>query len=284
VRLTGRAHDEDKFLEQILANPAVQAGVAPFLAALIVAVALSPLRLGGLAAIAAFLVGMHLVTGIQFTPLTATRKLVLLAVVAAMAGPFLDFVLKPTRFGVVLVALVAGCGALWALWPVIVQKPAQQAWLMAGSATVAVAAMVGFAQAWLAADAIRAGAAALGLGLGAGVAAVLGASLSYGLYGVALGAGAGGFLLPQMIRGKRTAAGATFALPAMTIGGFVAVGAMVLAQLPWYSVLILALIPAAVRLPGPDSGPVWLQAVVFSLYGFAIAGVACALAWPSPQP
>jgi hypothetical protein len=170
------------------------------------------------------------------------------------------------------------------LWPVIVQKPAQQAWLMAGSATVAVAAMVGFAQAWLAADAIRAGAAALGLGLGAGVAAVLGASLSYGLYGVALGAGAGGFLLPQMIRGKRTAAGATFALPAMTIGGFVAVGAMVLAQLPWYSVLILALIPAAVRLPGPDNGPVWLQAVVFSLYGFAIAGVACALAWPSPQP
>lgn len=270
-------------MEELLANPAVQAGVAPFLAALIVAVALSPLRLGGLAVIAAFLVCIHFVTGIQFTPLTATRKILILAIAAAAIGPLLDFALKPTRIGVALIALAAAGGALWAFWPVIMQKPGTQAWLFGGSAAVALAVMVGFAQAQLAGDGIRAGAAALALGLGAGIAAVFAASLSYGLYGIALGAGAGGFLLPQMIRGKKAAAGATFTVPAMLIGGLVAVGAMLLAQLPWISVLILALVPVAVRLPGPEKAPVWLQAIVFSLYGFVIAGVASALAWPSSQ-
>jgi hypothetical protein len=141
--------------------------------------------------------------------------------------------------------------------------------------------MVGFAQAQLAGDGVRAGAAALALGLGAGIGSIFAASLTYGLYGIALAAGAGGFLLPQMIGGKKASAGATFTLPAMLIGGLVAVGAMMLAQLPWYSVLVLALVPVAVRLPGAEKGPAWLQAVVCSIYGFIVAGVACALAWPS---
>jgi hypothetical protein len=272
-----------EFLEELLANPAVQAGVAPFLTAVIVAVALSPLRLGGLAAIAAFLVCIHFVTGIQLAPLNATRKILILAIAAAAIGPLLDFALKPTRIGVALLALAAAGGALWAFGPVVAQKPGTQAWLFGGSAAVALALMVGFSQAQLAGDGVRAGAAALAVGLGAGVAAIFSGSLTYGLYGIALAAGAGGFLLPQMIRGKKAIAGATFTLPAMVTGGLVAAGAMLLAQLPWYCVLILALVPVAVRLPGPEKAPVWLQAVVFSLYGFVIAGIACALAWPSSQ-
>jgi hypothetical protein len=117
--------------------------------------------------------------------------------------------------------------------------------------------------------------------VGAGTAAIFSASFSYGSYGMALGAGAGAFLLPQMIRGKKAIAGATFTLPAMLIGGLVAVGAMLLAQLPWYSALILALVPVAVRLPGPEKRSVWLQAIVYSTYGFIVAGAACILAWPS---
>lgn len=267
-------------MEEILANPVVQAGVAPFLTALIAAVALSPLRLGGLAAIAAFLVCMHFVIGIQFTPLTATRKILILAIAAAAIGTVLDFALKPTRIGVALIALAAAGGALWAFWPVIVQKPGTQAWLFGGSAAVALAVMVGFAQSQLAGDGVRAGAAGLAAGLGVGVAAIFAGSNTYGMYGIALGAGSGAFLLPQMVRGKKALAGSTFTLPAMLIGGLVAAGAMFLAQLPWYCLLILALVPVGARLPGPEKGPVWLQAVVYSLYGFVIAGAASALAWP----
>ncbi len=267
-------------MEAWLGDPMVQGGVAPFLVALIVALLLQPLRLGGLAVLAAFLTTMYLVSGIQFAPLTATRKIVVLGIAAPLIGLLADFAFKPTRAGAALLAFFAGAGALWAFWPVLAQKPAAQAWLLGGSAALALAFMVGFAQLQLAADSIRAGAAALGLGLGAGIAAIIGASASYGLYGIALGAGALGFLLPQMTRGKKSFAGATFTLTSMLLGGLVAAGAMILASVPWYSLLVLALVPVAARLPGPEKAPVWLQAVLFSFYGFVIAGLACALAWP----
>jgi hypothetical protein len=267
-------------MNELLSNPAVQAGAAPFVVALVVALALQPLRLGGLAVTAAFLVAMQLVSGIQFSPLTATRKLVLLAIAAPLVGILADFAFKPTRLGALVLALLAAAGALWAFGPVLAQRPAAEAWLLGAAAAIALAFMVGFAQTFLAADAVRAGAAALALGLGAGVAAIFSASVAYGSYGIALGAGAGAFLLPQMIMGRKSFAGATFTLPAMLTGGLVAVGTMVLAKLPWYALLVLAAVPLAVRLPGPDRAPVWLQAVIFSLYGFAVAGLACFLAWP----
>lgn len=132
---------------------------------------------------------------------------------------------------------------------------------------------------FLADHAVRAGAAGLGAGLGVGLAAILAASVTYGLYGIALGAGSGAFLLVQMLRGKPGTAGATFTLPAMLISGLVAVGAMILAQLPWYSVLVLALVPVGASLPVPARARVWQQAILLSLYTFIIAGFACYLAW-----
>lgn len=267
----------------MLANPAVQAGVAPFLVALVLSLALWPLRLGGLAIIAALVVCTYLVSGIQFTPLTATRKVLIVALAAAALGPLIDFALRPNRASVALIALAAGAGALWAFWPVIAQKEGNQAWLLGGTAAVTLAVVIALSLPRLPGDGVRAGAVGLALGLGAGASAIVAGSLSYGLFGISLGAGAGGFLLPQMLRGKKAAAGATFVLPAMVACGLVAVGALLLAQLPWYCALLLALVPAVAWLPGAKAA-VWLQAVLFSLYGFVVAGVACALAWPSSQP
>ena len=263
-----------------LSNPAVQAGAAPFVAGLVVALALQPLRLGGLATVAAFLVCVQLVSGIQFSPLTATRKIVLLAMAAPVIGILVDHAFKPTRLGTAVLGLLAGAGALWLVEPVLGIRPAAEAWMLGVSAVAACAFLVGYSQMALAQDAVRAGAAALALGVGAGAASILSASVAFGSYGIALGAGAGAFLLPQMLLGRRFFAGATFTLPAMLIGGLVACGAMVLAKLPWYSLLVLALAPLAVRLPAPERAPLWLQAVIFSLYGFAVAGLACFLAWP----
>ena len=83
-----------------------------------------------------------------------------------------------------------------------------------------------------------------------------------------------------MLMGRPHHAVGRLHLPAMLIGGLIGTGAMVLAKLPWYALLVLALVPLAARLPGPERAPVWLQAVIFSLYGFAVAGLACFLAWP----
>lgn len=268
-----------------LANPAVQGGLAPFVAGLAVALALQPLRLGGLSVLAGFATCAYFVSGFQFTPLTATRKILLLSILAPLVGVVIDFAFRPTRTGALLLALAASAGALWAFWPILAQKSAPAAWLLGATASLSVAFMVGFGLLQLAGDGVRAGAAALGLGLGTGIAAILGATALYGLYGIALAAGAGGFLLPQMIRGGKAFAGATFTLGAMLTGGLVGAGAMILAELPWYSLAVLAFVPVAARLPAPERAPVWLQAVLFSLYGFVVAGAACFLAWPSPlQP
>jgi len=261
----------------------VQVGVAPLVAALVVAffvaLLLRPLQLGGLAVAAAFLATMYFVSGVAFSPLTATRKIIIVSIAAPVVGILIDFAFKPTRIGAVVLALCAAAGALWVFWPVLAQKPAAEGWLLGASTVVVISFMVGFSQRYLAADAVRAGAAGLGLGLATGVAAILSASATYGLYGIALGAGAGGFLLPQMITGKKSFAGATFTLSAIFIGGLVAAGTMVLAKLPWYALLVLGLVPVGARLPAPGKAPVWLQAVLLSLYCFVIGAAACALAW-----
>jgi hypothetical protein len=268
-------------MNDLLAHPAVQGGVAPFVVALILVLVLQPFRLAGLAVAVAFVASMWLAnSGLQFTPLTALRKILLVGTAAPLVGVLVDFAFKPTRLGSAILAAAAGAAALWVFWPIIAAKPPHEAWLRGGTAVLAAALSVGIAQACLAGDPVRAGASGLAFGLGVGFAAILGATLTYGIYGTAVGAASGAFLLPQMIRGRTGAAGATFLLPAMLIAALVGGGAVLLAELQWYCLALLALIPLVVRLPGPARAPVWLQAVIFSLYGFAVAGIACYLAWP----
>lgn len=259
-------------MDEILGHPAVQGGIAPFVVALVVVLAMQPLKLGGVAVTAAFLTTMYFLSGLTFTPLSAMRKVAILAMVAPVVGVLADFAFKPTRIGAALLAVAGVAGALWAFWPLLAQMPLGQAWLLAGSVAVALVFMISFAQLYLAADAVRSGAAGLGLGLATGVA-TFAVSITSGLYGIALGAAAGAFLLPQMIMGKKSFAGATFILPATLVAGLVAASAMVLSQFPWFLVPVLALVPLGARLPVPGNAPVWLQAVLLSLYCFIIGSV-----------
>ena len=269
-------------LEELLGRPAVQGAIAPFIVGLVVVLLLQSARLGGLAVVAAFATAVYFVAGFTFSPLTATRKIILLGFAAPLIGIVVDFGFKATRAGASMLAIIAGLATLWVFWPVLAQKEeVALIWLFGGVAAAAVTFMVGFGQMFLADHAVRAGAAGFGAGLGAGIAAIFAASATYGLYGIALGAGSSAFLLVQMLRGKPGTAGATFMLPAMLISGLVAAGAMILAQLPWYSVLVLAVVPVAARLPVPASARVWQQAILLSLYTFVIAGFACYLAWHS---
>lgn len=269
-------------MEELLAHPAVQAGVAPFIAGLIVTVALCRLRLGGLAIVAAFFTAAYLAAGITFTPLTATRKVFLAALIAPIAGMVFDYATRRARAAIAVLAIVAAVVVLWAFWPLLAQKQTGEAWRLGMGMAVAVAFMVAFAQLTLASDGIRAGAAALGLGLGVGIASIFAASATYGTYGIALAAGAGAFLLLQMVTGRKSTAGATLTFPATLISGLLAAGAVMLAKLPLQSMLVLSLVPVAARLPVPARSPVWLQAVLLSCYALAVAALACALAWQTP--
>lgn len=258
----------------------MQAGIAPFAAALFTVLLLQRLHIAGLAIAVAFLTTYYFVEGLAFQPLTVVHRLALLALCATAAGLLIDFAFRPTRAGMAVVACAAAASALWMLWPVLLRQREFMQVLLPGATAVVSIAFLTWLTMRLSENPVRAGAAGLALGLGVGTAAILGASLKLGSLGIALGAASGAFLLPQMITGKQSRGGATFTLPLALTAGLIAVAAMTLAQVPWYSVLLLALVPAATRLPVPDRAPVWLQASLFSLYGFILAAPACYLSGP----
>ncbi|HUK04545.1 MAG TPA: hypothetical protein VLV90_05615 [Burkholderiales bacterium] len=259
-------------------HPAVQGGVAPFVVALVVAILLQRFNLAGLAIAAALATVAYFLNGLTLEPLTVTRKVILLGLAAAAAGFLADALLKPSRAIAVGLPLIGAACAAWAFWTVLAQKPVVECVRLGGGIALYAGSMVAMFGA-LRAQPVRAGAAGLGLGLGTGIAAILGASATYGLYGIALAAGAGAFLLVQMVAGRTTAAGAAYTFPAALAGALLGAGAMLLAELAWYALATLLLVPAAAFLPMPQKQPIWLQSIVVSLYTFAAAAVPWVLAW-----
>lgn len=263
-------------MNELLQNPVFQSSVLPFVAGLLAAAILFPLRLGGLAAVVGFAATVAVVGNFALEPLTVTRKIVVAGGAAALFGALADLAFKPTRItGIVVGALAAGV-TLWVFAGILGQKiPAEVALVGAG--------LAGFTW-WLVAttvalhyDMVRAGAAGLALGLGAGCAAYLGGSALLGQYGMALGAGSGAFLLLVMVLGGRVEAGATLTLTVSVLAALITLGAVLLAKLHWYALIALAMVPVLVRLPLPR-GPAWTQAVVAGIYGLVAAGGAVAIA------
>lgn len=262
-----------------LHHPLVQSGVAPLATALLVALALRPVRLAGLAAGAGFLAAVWLIGNFALEPLTAARKLVLAGGAAVVVGALLDLVkVRLANPGRTVLGLVFGAGAVWMLWTVLVQPPLARA-LATGAAAFALTAWLVAGTVAAATDPIRAGAAGAALGLGSGVAATLGASALLGQYGIALGAGCAGFLLVAAARGGGDAPGAGLALTAAAIAGLVLSGAVALASLSWLALPLFALVPLAARLPLPRAASAWVRAVLALVYTGIAAGLACAVAW-----
>jgi hypothetical protein len=268
-------------MEELLNNPAVQGGVAPFLVALVAVLALFAVRLGGLAIVAALGTAVYLIGGFAFPPVSAQQKILLVSLGVPVIGVVTDLAFKPTRAAGPVLGLIFGLVVLWIGMNVLKQKE-MPAMLATGAGVAVLVAWLTGAFFALRDDPVRAGAAALTLGLGLAVCAFLSASGSYAQYGASVGAGAGAFLLVQMLLGRTIAAGATFALSAGVAGALLLSGATLASPLPWYAALGLALVPAAVLLPLPKGGA-WLQAIVASIYGGIPAVAACLLSWPQVQ-
>ncbi len=268
-------------MQDLLNNPAVQGGLAPFAVALVVVFALFSVRLAGLAIVAALGTAVYLIGGFAFPPASAQQKILLIALAAPALGIIVDLAFKPTRVAGPLLGLIFGLLVIWVGWNVLKQKE-MAAMLAAGAGVAALVAWLVGACFALRDDPVRAGAAALTLGLGIGISAVLSASGSYGQYAASVGAGAGAFLLVQMLLGRTIQAGATFALSAGAACGLLAAGALLGSPLPWYVAAVLALVPVATLLPLPRGG-IWLQAIVASAYGGIVSLAACLLAWPEVQ-
>ena len=265
-------------MNEFLEHPAVQGGVAPFVVALVVAILLSRTRYAWLAVVAGYLTAVALSTGIALSPLTATRKVLVLAVAVAVIGIVLDRLGPKARAVASVLAAIAGAAAVWAFWTVLSQREGSALW----TGVIAVAAfaiVMAIALMSLRDDPLRAAAATFGLGLATGFAAILSASIGFLLAGMAVAAAAGALLLVAVVTSRPPTAGF---LGTLTVGMMIALfaeGASLLAQMPWYASLALLLVPLAVRLPAPADWGMFKRAFVLCLYALAAASIPIAAAW-----
>jgi len=265
-------------LSALLEHPAVQGGVAPFVVALIVALALGRTRYAWLAILAGYLTMIVLSTGLSFSPLTASRKIVLIAILAAVAGLVADKVAGNSRIVRWILAAIGGVAAAWVFITVLQQRDAGAGW-MQGLALFAFTGAMAWAMMSLRDDPLRAGAASVGLGVAAGIAAVLSAYIGALLAGIAIAVSAGALLLVWAISSSPAAPGLLGTLMVGVMAALFAEGALMLAQLPWYSLVLLLLVPLAVRLPVRETAPTIVRVIVLTAYALAAACIPIAAAW-----
>lgn len=266
-------------MDELFQNPAVQAGVVPFVAALIAAGLLMRTRLLGLAQVVGFAAVVALAIGFSFESLTSTRKLVLAGLFTLLPILLLELRDWSTRAAArSAIALVAGLAGVWVALRVLQQKETAAA-LLAGAATALYLAALVESTLRVGSDTVRGAAAGLMLGLAGGALALLGASALLAQMGIAVGAAAGATLLVQMIAGKRSPTGATLSLPASVVAGLVGLLAVFTASLPWYCLMPTLAIPWATRLVPAGSRPVWLTAFLTALAAFVPLLFAVGLAW-----
>lgn len=266
-------------------NPALQAAlqgvVAPFVAALVVAAVLSRSRFAWLAIVVGYGAQVALATGFSFSPLSASRKILLLCLLAPAVGIAVDALAPRTRAVAYALAAVAGIAAVWAFTTLLAQKEGAQAWL-AGLGIFVFAAAMSAALVALRDRPLRTGAAGLGLGLATGITGLMSASVGFFTSGLAVAAASGALLLVWVINARPVKPGL---LGTLSIGVMIALfaeGSLMLAKLPWYALVTLLLVPVAAGLPIDKSWSAFRRAFVLSLYALAAAAIPVAAVWFAP--
>jgi hypothetical protein len=266
-------------MDELLANPAVQAAGAPFILALAVAATLRHTRLLGLAVAVAFAAVIGLTIGYSFESLTAVRKLVLVGLGVAPVILLLVWRrLDPPALLRSIFAAAAAASALWVLWRLLEQQEVQSA-MVRGFAAAAYMALLVDASLRVGTDATRAASTSLILGLAAGALALVGASALLAQIGIAVAAGAGAVLLVRMADAHAARVEWTLALPAAVISGLVGLLAVFTGSLPWFALIPTLAIPWATRLVCQESRSVWLACILTSVAAAVPALIAIALAW-----
>jgi hypothetical protein len=122
------------------------------------------------------------------------------------------------------------------------------------------------------------------LSLGTGGAAMLGASALYGQLGFALAAATGGLILPWLIRPHLPALGLMTAMAVAIPLAFIGAAGIVYADLSWWVLPCLALVPLAVRVgwkPINNMESAWGRMILITLGGIVPALLGLWVSWQS---
>ena len=263
-------------MHALFTHPAVQAILAPFLVALLTAELLQRLRLSGLAIIAGFALTVYLLHGFSYVPLTGTRKIIWLGIASGLIAIPLSLI-NTSLWRPVLTVLAAG-SVVWVTLHVLMQHslPIALQW-GAGCALY-----VGWLVYWmddLQDHPVRAASAGMALGLGTGATLFIAGALLLGKLDLAVGSAALAYLFIMFVSNSHLSCGRTFTLPLAIITSLSGSLAVLSTKLPWYTLLPLAIIPLAAKLPASDKSPVWIQATLLTTATLLCAVAAAYLSW-----
>lgn len=265
-------------MNELLQNPAVQAGVLPSIVGLAVGALLLRSRYLVLVPLAALAAVVTVALGWSMEPLTTVRKVVLCVLGAGAVALVLEALsLAPTRVIRIVLAAAATALAGWVGSRALAQLEGAEFWLrvvlLLGMATATV-----YGLSATAGDALSSLCASTVLGFTAGLLALLGASASQAFMGIGIGAASGMVVLLQMARGRAPLTHYLL-LPVLAFAALAPLVAHLTGGLPWLALLPLPFVaPAAALLKAPDK-PVWQQAMLSGLPALVPAFVALALAW-----
>ncbi len=108
---------------------------------------------------------------------------------------------------------------------------------------------------------------------------MLSASIGFLGAGVSIAAAAGALLLVQLMVARNLAAGYTGTLAIGLSTALFAVGTLLLAELQWYVLPLLLLVPLAVTLPVPERAPPIVRAAILAGYALVAAAIPVLGAW-----
>ncbi len=266
-------------MQALLSHPAIQAGLIPFIVALATAELFLRLRLSGLAVIAGFAATVYFASDFGMAPLTETHKIIWLALGAsALAIPLTLLTWAHWR---PVLAVLAAIASVWTLWNTLEQHAIADALLWGAGCALYVAWLVFWFDA-LRDKSVAAANAGIALGIGTGMAALLGAALLPGKFALAAGAAAAAYLLIQLITNNRLPCGRTFTLPLSLVAGLAGCLAALGARQPWYTLPALGMIPLAGLIPIPEKWAIWLQSLTLSLLTAGCAAGAVYMTWHPP--
>jgi hypothetical protein len=271
-------------MESFLNRPEVQSAVLPFVVALVVALGLRKLTATAWlwALFAAFVVSALLINGFTLTPLTGTRKIILLIGAALFAAALLPGLLSRLHLQRPFIGLFCLLALAWVFWAVVARMPAVQIVMFAaGAVAFAITLQLSFER--VSANPAQLHGAGLGLLLGVGLSATAAASALLGQLGLTLAAACGGAFLAWVITGT---AGAGAKQPVVTLPYVLAplllgIASVLFARLPWYALIPMALIPLAISLVPVKVESRFLRALLSSLPGLVIALAVAFWIWQS---
>jgi len=271
-------------MQQLLSSPEIQSAVLPFAVALLIYLGLRKLTETAWlwALCAAFLLSAGLINGTTFTPLTGTRKIILLVAASFAIAALLPAVLQGRNRQRVALALICLSALSWVFWTVASRmQPGAITLLALGCAALVACLALSFER--IAGNTAKLHGAGLGLLLGTGLSATAAASALLGQLGLALAAASGGAFLGWVLvggahgsnQGRHTISTLPYVLAPASLG----VAAVMFASLPWYALIPLAAIPLAVSLVPLKADSRFLRALLASLPALAIAIAVALWVW-----